>query len=604
MEKKKYGFVGNMRFHFGNMLRWYPGMFAAGFGLIVPEVAGALGNVVLARVFAAGLEEKWELSLYLGRLVAVSALLLLCTLVQSGLFRYQDGKKRLYIYRYEFLVAQKKMTTDYEILESKGFQDLAKKVKGELWYGGGFYEKTGEIDKFLCGISGCVIFGTLLAAQNPWILLFLLISVIINYANHCLCKRAEYRRKDLKAAAWREMEYVQEKSGDISAGKDIRIYRMADWFLSIYQEAFGRHKKADREIWNWYGASNAVNATLVFGRDILVYAYLILQICRGKLSAADFVYFTGLVASLSDWLWKTADGLHELGGASFCISCIREFLDQPDRAEGGRAGLGTDIAGKPVTVEFRHVSYRYPGAQADTLRDLNLTLRAGEKLAMVGLNGAGKTTFVKLLCRLYHPTEGEILINGIPSGDFTREEYFSLLSVLFQNSAFLPVSVDENTASLPEDKLDQKRLCRAYDVSGIKEKLEGLDRKGKTHMLREVWDDAVDFSGGERQRLLLARAVYQNSSLLILDEPTAALDPIAEHEVYLHYSSLAEGRTCIFISHRLASTRFCDRIVLLQDGRIAEEGTHEELLALGGSYSHLFAVQREYYRQKGEEQEA
>lgn len=603
MGKKKYGFVGNMRFHFGNMLRWYPGMFAAEFLLIVPEIAGPLGNVTLARVFAAGLEEKWELPLYLGRLTAVSVLLFACALLLAGLSGYLGGQKRLYIYRYEFLVAQKKMTADYELLESKGFQELAKKVKGELWYGGGFYEKIGEIDRFLCGISGCVVSGALLAAQNPWILLFLILSVILNYTFFSLCRKAEYRRKDLKAAAWREMGYVQEKSGDISAGKDIRLYRMADWFLSIYEEAFDRHKKADREIWNWYGASNMVNATLVFLRDILVYGYLIVQICQGRLSAADFVYFTGLVVSLSDWLWKTAVGLHELGGASFCIACIREFLDQPDRTETGRAGLAKEMEKKPVTVEFRHVFYRYPGAQADTIRDLNLTIEAGEKLAMVGLNGAGKTTFVKLLCRLYHPTQGEILINGIPIDEFTREEYFSLLSVLFQNSTFLPVSVDENTASLTEGELDQKRLEWAYRVSGIGEKLEKLEKKGKTHMLREVWDDAVDFSGGERQRLLLARAVYQTSSLLILDEPTAALDPIAEHEMYLRYSALAEGRTCVFISHRLASTKFCDRIVLLQDGRIAEEGTHEELLALGGSYSRLFAVQREYYSQKREERE-
>lgn len=601
MEKKKYRFWGNMKFHFGNLLRWYPGFLAAGALAAVPEVGKIFAGVVMARVFAAGLEEGWELSVYLESLAAVSAALLLCTVAQIGLGIYRRRTRFIYISRYEFLIAQKKMRTDYELLESKRFRELAQKVRDECW---NFQEKMGEMERFGYGVAGCVVFGGVLAAQNPWILLLLMISAAINYMMFCLSRRAEILRKDDRAKASQEMKYIKINSGDISSGKDIRLYRMADWFLSIYQSAFARKKQVDREIWNWYFSSNVVDAALQFLRDSLVYCYLIAKICQGELSAADFVYYTGLVASLSDWLWSTVNGLHELGGASFCIACIREFLDQPDRIERGEAGLVKGMEGKPVTVEFRHVSYRYPGAQEDTIRDLSLTLRAGEKLAMVGLNGAGKTTFVKLLCRLYHPTQGEILINGISAERFTRAEYFSLLSVLFQDSAFLPVSVDENTASLEEEELDRERLEWAYRAAGVKEKLDKLPRRGKTHLLREVWDDAVDFSGGERQRLLLARAVYKNSSLLILDEPTAALDPLSEQEVYLRYRSLAEGRTCVFISHRLASTRFCDRIVLLQDGQIMEEGTHAELLALGGSYCRLFEMQSAYYNQKEEVQEA
>lgn len=601
MEQKKYRFLGNMKFHFGNLMRWYPGYLAVGVLAIVPEVGKNFAGVVMARVFAAGLEERWELSAYLGGLAAVSIALLLCTVAQTGLSINQSRIEYIYIFRYEFLIAQKKMRTDYELQESKRFRELAQKVRGELW---DFHEKMGEMKRFGYGAAGCIIFGSILAAQNPWLLLLLLISAFINYLMFCLSRRAEIARKDDKAGATQEMKYIKINSSDISSGKDIRLYRMADWFLSIYQSAFDRKKQADRVIWNWYFSANVVNAVLQLLRDILVYCYLIVQICQGKLSAADFVYYTGLVVALSDWLWSTVDGLHELGGASFCIACIREFLDQPDRAESGEAGLVKEVEGKPVTVEFKHVFYRYPGAQKDTIRNLSLTLRAGEKLAMVGLNGAGKTTFVKLLCRLYHPTQGEILVNGIPAERFTREEYFSLLSVLFQDSAFLPVSVDENIASAAEAELNGERLEWACCAAGVGEKLEKLPQRGKTHMLREVWDDAVDFSGGERQRLLLARAVYKNSSLLILDEPTAALDPISEQEIYLRYQSLAEGRTCIFISHRLASTRFCDRIVLLQDGQIVEEGTHTELLARKGRYCRLFEVQSAYYNQEKEGQEA
>lgn len=604
MEKNAYGFWGNMNYHFRNMLRWYPGLFVAGALAVVPEVAAPLAGAVMARVFTAGLEQGWTLPSYLGSMAAVIAVLVLCAVAQAGLSGYRAREKTLYINQYEFLVAQKKMRADYELLESERFQKLAQRVRGELWYGGGFLEKMEEIDKFFYNLAGSVAAGSILAAQNPWILLLLLLSAAVNYGLYRLCRRAELRYKDEKTAAWREMGYLTAKSGDISAGKDIRLYRMADWLLALYENAFDCHKKADREIWNRYFGANAANVLLVFLRDLLVYGWLIAQICGKKLSAADFVYFTGLVAAASEWMGRMVYSMYELGGASFCITCIREFLDQPDRAEHGQEGLADDAAGRPAAVEFRHVCYRYPGAKQDTIRDLCLTIRAGEKLAMVGLNGAGKTTFVKLLCRLYHPTRGEILINGIPAEHFTREEYFSLLSVLFQDSAFLPVSVEENIASAESDKPDRRRLEWACRASGTKERLEKLPLQGKTHMIREVWDDATDFSGGERQKLLLARAIYKRSSLLILDEPTAALDPIAEHEMYVRYGALSEGRTCIFISHRLASTRFCDRIVLLEGGRIAEEGTHEELLKRGGIYSRLFEVQSKYYSAEKEGQGA
>ncbi len=254
-----------------------------------------------------------------------------------------------------------------------------------------------------------------------------------------------------------------------------------------------------------------------------------------------------------------------------------------------------------LTLELKNVSFTYPGRETPTLSHINLTVKAGEKLALIGLNGAGKTTLVKLLCGFYQPTEGEILVNGLPLEKIDREQYYSLLSVLFQDYTILPGTVEENIASAK--CADGARMERALAESDFGSVLLKLPQTEKSRVVKAVYDDAVDFSGGEKQRLLLARALYKDARLLILDEPTAALDPIAENEIYLKYSELGAGKTSIFISHRLSSTRFCDRIILLENGQIAEEGTHESLMQAGGKYAELFEMQSRYYWEQAREEE-
>ncbi|MCD8325782.1 MAG: ABC transporter ATP-binding protein [Lachnospiraceae bacterium] len=252
-------------------------------------------------------------------------------------------------------------------------------------------------------------------------------------------------------------------------------------------------------------------------------------------------------------------------------------------------------------LELRDVSFTYPGQEKPVIFHINLTIKSGEKLALIGLNGAGKTTLVKLLCGFYQPTEGEILVNGLPLEKIERRQYYSLLSVLFQDYTILPGTVEENIASTHHP--EKERMERALSESDFRRVLSKLSQKEKSLLVKEVYDDAVDFSGGEKQRLLLARALYKDAKLLILDEPTAALDPIAEKEIYLRYGELGEGKTSVFISHRLSSTRFCDRIILLENGQIAEEGTHESLMEAGGRYAELFEMQSRYYREQAREEE-
>ena len=279
---------------------------------------------------------------------------------------------------------------------------------------------------------------------------------------------------------------------------------------------------------------------------------------------------------------------------SLDISRVREFLDYPEpfRFSGGAALPDR----RPYELRLEDVSFRYDGAETGTLRHLNLSIRPGEKLAIVGLNGAGKTTLVKLLCGLLDPTEGRVLLNGVDVRQFNRQEYYGLFSAVFQEFSILNVTIAENIAQNTEN-IDDARVNACLDQAGLTQAVAQLPQGTKTHVGREVFLDGVLFSGGQTQRLMLARALYKDSPILILDEPTAALDPLAENDIYLKYNDMTAGKTSLFISHRLASTRFCDRIILLADGGIAEEGTHESLLAAGGAYASLFAVQSRYYQE-------
>lgn len=342
-------------------------------------------------------------------------------------------------------------------------------------------------------------------------------------------------------------------------------------------------------------------ALLSFLREGFTYGLLVFLIFGRGMSASDFVLYFGLIGGFATWLLGLARNVEALNRVHLGTCEIREFFDIPDRQNHG---VGISLPKDTFSIEFKNVSYRYANSETDTIHNLSFKIEKGEKIALVGLNGAGKTTLIKLMCGLYTPDSGSVLIDGKSVSQYNIDEYYSMFSVVFQDIYALPVSIARNVSATTDENTDEKRVIEALKLSGLYEKVESLPNGIQTRLVKSVYDDAIDLSGGEMQKLMLARALYKNGKALILDEPTAALDPIAESRIYEEYSRMSQEHTSVFISHRLASTRFCDRIFFLEKGNIVETGTHSQLMELGGKYCEMYEMQSHYYREGAEQNEA
>lgn len=450
------------------------------------------------------------------------------------------------------------------------------------------------LSELLTNIVGFCIYVTFLSNLNLFLLLVTLLTSITGFF---FTKRANdwnYAHREEESSYLTALQYICDKAESITLAKDIRIFGLAGWLTDIQDRISDCYEaflvKREGKLF----AAGCIDVLLTFLRNGAAYFYLITLALQENLTASEFLFYFTAVSNFTVWITGILNQYSTLYKESLDLSALREYLDieEPFRFESGAPIPPSD------TYEFRleHVSYRYPEAETDIIHDLNLLIRPGEKLAIVGLNGAGKTTLVKLLCGFLDPTEGCVLLNGRDIRNFNRRDYYALFSAVFQGSSILDATVSENVAQ-SVTKIDQIRVKDCLEKSGLTEVVTSLPKGMDSHIGREIYEDGVLLSGGQMQRLMLARALYKDGPVLILDEPTAALDPIAENDIYMKYNEMTAGKTSLFISHRLASTRFCDRILFLADGRIAEEGTHEQLLALNGGYAGLFEIQSRYYQE-------
>lgn len=476
---------------------------------------------------------------------------------------------------------------------------------------------TGIITSILCFLLYSTVIGTL----NVGILLLLVVLALLNYRISMEHIKYEEGLRGESAEAAKHYQCVKNAMGNVTAAKDIRIFAMQGWLLALRDRAIGEVVKVKRK----FSGKNTLYECIGFGtsavRDLAAYGFLIYKAVAGDVTVSEFVLYFGAITGFSGFVEGIMQSLARLRYAANGTDYLRAYLELPEE-EVSSGDRHIDELSVPIEIEFRNVSFSYKEKDEDqeeeaedqgeeavnqgqqgkqVFRNLNLTIRAGEKIALVGVNGAGKTTFVKLLCGMYDPDEGQILINGIDRNLFPRRELFRLFSIVFQEQLILPFTVLENLSMGKIEEADESRAWEALEKAGLKELFEEKQIHMDSYMTRMMMRNGIKLSGGQQQRFLLARALYKDAPVMVLDEPTAALDPIAESEVYQNYNKYSEGKTAVFISHRLASTRFSDRIILIEDGEFAEMGTHEELMKRNGKYAGMYRLQSSYYAKHKEE---
>ena len=487
---------------------------------------------------------------------------------------------------------------DFESSEKQTFKEISGYAWSDASQGNCAMEYLWEdVSGALKNLLGIVTFAAFLVALNPVIFLVTAVTSALTYLTTSWQPKYFEKHKKEWEKEERKKSYLQGLSDDFSNAKDIKLYGMEGWINKMM-----RDYKTYLLMWNkrcslrgfW---ASALAGVMTFVQNGVVYFVLIGMLLAGKISVGDFVFFFGLAGSIAGYLQGIITDIAKLGVRADKIAYYRDFFGYENHFNHGE---GSALPKEAVKIELKDVWYKYEGAEDYTLKGVNLTIDAGESLALVGINGAGKTTLVKLICGMYVPTKGEILVNGRPISDYNIEEYYLMISAVFQEIRAVAFTIFEFVASVDmERKTAREEAVAAMKAAGIWEKIESLPNGMDTHLQKGVYEDGVDLSGGELQKLVLARAIYKNGSILILDEPTAALDPIAENNLYLRYRELTKGKTSVYISHRFASTRFCDRIVLLGDGVVKESGSHDELMEQNGQYAYMFGVQSKYYKEGG-----
>lgn len=595
--KPKYNLWQNTGF----MLRTSRKYAKSVFPLCIVLALLSAGKSVAELLIAPAILNKIELSASLGSVVFTIAAFALVLMLLSGLRSYVDtnalfGRIAVRSQGIYLSISRKYAKTSYPNLLNTDFLALGEKASAACSANSEASEAIWTtLTDLMTSCIGFIVYLALLTNLNLWLAALVAATTAVSYFASKRINEWGYLHRSEELELTKRIEYANKTATSREFAKDIRMFGLRGWLEDLWGSTMRLYsafcaKRERKYIW-----ANIIDIVLTFLRNGIAYAFLIGITVKNGLPASQFLLYFAALSGFAQWVVEILDKLSVMHKQSLDISTIREFLDwdEPFDLNGGER-----IAFEPnkqYEIRLDDVSFRYPKADKDTLSHINLTVHPGEKLAIVGLNGAGKTTLVKLVCGFLDPTEGRILLNGEDIRKFNRNDYYALFSAVFQEFSVLDVTVKENVAQCV-DGIDETRVWQCIDKAGLTEKIQSLPKGIETHLGRRVFKDGVEFSGGQTQRLMLARALYKNAPILVLDEPTAALDPIAENDIYQKYNEMTHGRTSFFISHRLASTRFCDRIIFVDGGKIAEEGTHDELLKNGGGYAYMFEVQSKYYR--------
>lgn len=467
----------------------------------------------------------------------------------------------------------------------------------------GLYNKLSDLPgKFLTLVGMVILAGVL----SPVLLFSLVVHVLVVMWTSKLTHDFEYSKKKELAKADRRIGYYKRTTQDFSFGKDIRIFNLRERIMANYQEEINAYLVLFAKIRNREYVLGFLSLFTLLISNVLTYGILIYEVLHG-MPVSSFSMYVTMIASIMALMVEFGKDLAFVWNEGEYVDDFYRLMDAELVVEGDKTKADvlpttvdceeSETRKETLEIVFDHVSFRYPHTEKNVFTDLNFTIHAGESLAIVGINGAGKSTLVKLITGMFQPTEGHIYINGVDSTELRKSDLYALYSAVFQDVNVLAFSMRENVGCA-SDGVEDERVRIALEKVGLGEKIAGFEKGLDQILLKVIDENGTDFSGGERQKLSIARGLYKDAPMVIMDEPTAALDALAEAEIYENFSSLVEGKTALYISHRLASTRFCDKIALFDADGLTEYGTHEELMEKKGKYYNMFVVQGKYYQEE------
>lgn len=563
------------------------------FVLVMQTVIGAavpVAGAVLPALVVNGISNGMDSGITM-QIAAVILLLLLCNTVSA----YLSNIYGTYLLndKIGFLSAlfRQKMKVDYAYVESpEGQNKYQNAMMSILNDNSGIPGMLSLIGPCMAGILGIIVNMVLIIEFNVWIVAVLVITSAIHLFIASRIRRKQDTLREPAADASRKLNYLFRYVSENTGAREIRIFDMRAWLQKVMGQAVRTRTgiaEKSAEYGFWLSVSDCV--ILAF-RDVFAYSVTIHAVFAGKIEVWELVFYLGIITCISSIFTDLTNHMAAYGQRSLEMTVFREFMDRECADEGMEPE-----SGKPVRIELKDVSFRFSEDGPYVLRHINLTLHAGEKIALVGENGAGKSTLVKIICGLYRPSEGKVLVNGTDLKELKLSGYQQLLAAAFQDTYLLPMSIGENVAFGKSDAY-REEIRKCLEAAG----LDGEFLEEERPLTRMLDAGGLVPSGGQKQKLVLARVafklLYKNAQVLILDEPTAAMDAVSEKAFYEKYIGLSKGRSCILISHRLKSTSFCDSIVVMEKGEIIERGTHESLMGGDTRYKAMYELQSGYYQ--------
>lgn len=550
----------------------------------------------------------------LTKLVAITiGLNLIIHLLAKGLDHLKILLRGIMGQNQDMRINEKIIQIDYEHVENPEVHKLRFKIwDAENMNGGGIYSLIINLEVLVQGIvivltsvtlvlglfqSKTSIVGSLSFTNSKLFSLgflsVILLGTLINLKLSTVLQKKFFSYYGQVMDGNRNALYYYEYGSNYNTGKDIRLYDQREIFISVITSLVEEFRKLFNKIGNMRAAYGGISGLISSLSSGLVYIFVGLKAIAGAITVGSMVQYIGSISQFMGGATKVLSSINDIKNNNQYLQLYIDFLNiEGEKYKGSQPVEKRDD--DEYEIEFKNVSFKYPGTEEYVLHNISMKLNIGERLAIVGMNGSGKTTFIKLLSRLYDPNEGEILLNGIDIKKYDYDEYLNLFSIVFQDFKLFSFSLGQNVAASVD--YDEERVKQILEEAGLRERLNNMPKGVNTPLYKDFDEEGVEISGGEAQKIALSRALYRGAPIIILDEPTAALDPIAEYEIYTKFDEIVGTKTAFYISHRLSSCRFCDEIAVFHEGRIIQKGSHEELVKdIDGKYYELWNSQAQYY---------